>query len=240
MASNSLANRRIAIFEDNSRNRERLSDMVNRCGATAFPVEGPAPKLSGLKTFLAQQGINMIVCDHHLSQHRDYAPFLGAQAVAECYTLGIAGILVTAFENADAESSLRLFRRRIPALVRSPEDLDRKHLESALLSAEKEVRENKPPLERIPHRTIMTVKRVEPRGTSMVVKVMMSQWDATQEVGFPLDLVPRKFHEAVEPGNMLIAQVNIEAPRQEDLYFDNFELPAADVLRKAKTLFVRP
>lgn len=240
MPSTALANRRIAIFEDNPRNRERLSDMVTRCGATALPVDGPTPKLNGLKSFLAQQNVQMVVCDHHLSQQRDYAPFLGAQAVAQCYTLGIAGILVTAFENNDAESSLRMYRRHIPALVRSPEDFDRAHLEFALLSAYKEVRENEPPLERIPHRTIMTVKRIEPRGNSMVVKVMMSQWDAEQEVGFPLELVPRKIQTAVKPGNMLIAEVNIEAARQEDLYFDKFELPNADVLKKAKTLFVRP
>ncbi|MEN9575247.1 MAG: hypothetical protein RL514_3102 [Verrucomicrobiota bacterium] len=86
----------------------------------------------------------------------------------------------------------------------------------------------------------MTVKSVEPRGTSKVVKVMMSQWDATTEVGFPLDLVPKKLQAAVKPGNMLIAEVNIEAARQEDLYFDKFELPDADVLKKAKALFGRP
>jgi CheY-like chemotaxis protein len=240
MPSTLLANQRIAIFEDNPRNRERLSDMVTRCGATAFPVAGPAPQLNGLKSFLEQQSIHMVVCDHHLSQQRDYAPFLGAQAVAQCYMLGIAGILVTAFENTDAESSLRMFRRHIPALVRSPEDLDRAHLESALLSADKEVREKRPPLERIPHRTIMTVKRIESHGTYKVVKVMMSQWDAEQEVGFPLELLPKAIQAAAKPGNMLIAEVNIEAARQEDLYFDKFELPNADVLEKAKTLFVRP
>jgi hypothetical protein len=86
----------------------------------------------------------------------------------------------------------------------------------------------------------MTVKSIEPRGTSKVVKVMMSQWDATQEVGFPLDLVPKELQAAVKPGNMLFAEVNIEAARQEDLYFHNFELPDADVLKRAKTLFGRP
>jgi CheY-like chemotaxis protein len=240
MPSTALSNRRIAIFEDNLRNRERLSDMVTRCGATALPVDSPAPKLSDLSAYLNSQRANMVVCDHHLSQQKDYAPYLGAEAVAKCYALGIAGILVTAFESADAESSLRVFRRHIPALVRSPQDLDRNHLEAALLRADSEVREKRPSRERIPHRTIMTVQRIEPRSTSKVVKVMMAQWDATQEVGFPLDLVPKKFHAGVKPGKMLIAEVNIEAARQEDLFFDKFELPDADVLKKAKNLFGRP
>lgn len=240
MPSTALSNRRIAIFEDNLRNRERLSDMVTRCGATALPVDGPAPKLNDLSAYLISQRANMVVCDHHLSQQKDYAPFLGAEAVAKCYTLGIAGILVTAFESADAESSLRVFRRHIPALVRSPQDLDRSHLEAALLRADSEVREKKPGRERIPHRTVMTVQRIEPRGHSNVVKVMMAQWDATQEVGFPLELVPKRFQASVTPGKMLIAEVNIEAARQEDLFFDKFELPNADVLKKAKNLFGRP
>jgi len=113
-------------------------------------------------------------------------------------------------------------------------------LESALLSADREVRENNPPQERIPYRTIMTVQRIETLRSSKVVKVMMSQWDSAQEVGFPLDLVPKKLQAVVKPGSMLIAEVNIGAARQEDLYFDKFELPAADVLKKAKTLFIRP
>lgn len=85
MPSTTLSNRRIAIFEDNPLNRERLSDMVTRCGATALPVNGPAPRLNGLKAFLQAQQANMVVCDHHLSQKKDYAPFLGAEAVAMCY-----------------------------------------------------------------------------------------------------------------------------------------------------------
>ena len=240
MPSTTLSNRRVAIFEDNPLNRERLSDMVTRCGATALPVNGPAPKLNGLKGFLKAQQANMVVCDHHLSQKKDYAPFLGAEAVAKCYQLGIAAILVTAFESTDAESSLRIFRRHIPALVRSPANFDRTHIEAALLQAEKEVHEQKPSRERVPHRVIMTVQRIEQRVSAKIVKVMMAQWNADQEVGFPLDLVPKIFHRAVKPGNLLIAQVNVEADRQEDLFFDKFELPNADVLKKANTIFDNP
>ena len=235
-----LSNRRIAVFEDNPRSRERLSDMVTRCGAIALPVDGSVPKLIDLKTYLDAHQINMVVCDHHLSQQKDYAPFLGAEAIAECYNLGIAGILVTAFEQADAESSLRFFRRHIPALVRSPEDLDRANLEAALLYADREVREKLPSRERIPHRTIMTIQHIEIRGSTKVVKVVMSQWGTSQEVGFPLNLVPKDYRSTVKPGNLLIAQVNIEAARQEDLFFDKFELPDANALQKAKTIFGLP
>ena len=240
MAAINLSNRRIAILEDNPTNRERLSSMVRLCGGIAVPVVGPAPKLTGLKDYFSSQQIQLLICDHHLSEKGDYAPYYGAQAVAESYRQGVGGILVTAYEKGDAELSLRCFRRYIPALIRSPEDLDRGRLQAALLLADQEVRENRPTVERVPHRTIMTVRRIEARGAHKLVKVIMSQWNVSQEVGFPLAMVPKKFQTSVKPGGLLIAQVNIEAARSEDLFFDKFELPDADVLKKAKSLFVRP
>lgn len=234
-----LANRRIAIFEDDHRNRERLSGLVRLCGGVAVPVDPPAPSLNRLMAYFTDQHINLVICDHHLSQRGDYAPYFGAQAVAESYRNGIGGILVTAYERDDAELSLRLYRRQIPALIRSP-GLDRANLQTALLQAENEVQKHQMTRERVPHRTIMTVLRVDERGASKIVKVMMSQWNSSQEVGFPLDLIPLKLRMAAKPGNLLIAQVNVEAARQEDLFFDEFELPNPDVLKKAKTIFGRP
>lgn len=240
MPAPTLANRRVAIFEDDQRNRERLSGLVKLCGGIGVPVDPPAPSLNRLMAYYTHQRINLVICDHHLSQRGDYAPYFGAQAVAESYRHGIGGILVTAYERDDAELSLRLYRRQIPALIRSPGDLDRANLQTALLQAENEVQKHQLTKERVPHRTIMTVQRIDPRGDFKIVKVIMSQWSSEQEVGFPLDLVPAKFRAAVQPGRLLVAQVNIEAARSEDLFFDEFELPSDDVLKKAKTILGRP
>jgi len=62
--------------------------------------------------------------------------------------------------------------------------------------------------------------------------------DKRRHVGLPLEMVPEKLKPAVAPGALLIAQVNIEATRAEDLYFDKFELPDADVLKKPKPFLV--
>lgn len=239
MSPATLSNRRIAIFEDDDRNRDRLSGLVTLCGSIPVPVVSPAPTLPGLKRYFALQKIDLVVCDHHLSQRGDYAPYQGAEAVAESYRQGIGGILVTAYERDDAELSLRRFRRYIPALIRSPEELSRPNLQAALVQAELEVGKCRMTRERLPHRTILTVVRIDPRGTSKVVKVLMSQWDADQEVGFPLDLIPKTLQPLITPGKILIAQVNIEAARQEDLFFDEFEFPSANVLEKAKAIFDR-
>jgi len=240
MPTPTLSNRRVAIFEDDQMNRERLSGLVKLCGGVAVPVDPPAPNLNRLKAYLANQRINLVICDHHLSQRGDYAPYFGAQAIAESYRHGIGGILVTAYERDDAELSLRLYRRQIPALIRSPGDLDRANLQTALLQAENEVQKHQLTRERVPHRTIMTVQRVDVRGNFKIVKVMMSQWSSSQEVGFPLDLIPVKLRSAAKSGSLLIAQVNIEAARSEDLFFDGFELPDTNVLQKAKAILGRP
>jgi hypothetical protein len=239
MAAATLANRRIAVLEDNDQRREQLCGLVKLCRGVPVPSVERAPDLSALPDYFAKERIELLVSDHRLYERRDYATYCGAQAVAVSYRHGVGGIVLTAYERNDADDSLRRSRRWIPALVHSKE-LTHDTFLAALLTADREVRKHQVPIERVPYRTIMTVKSIEPRGTSKVVKVMMSQWDATQEVGFPLDLVPKELQAAVKPGNMLFAEVNIEAARQEDLYFHNFELPDADVLKRAKTLFGRP
>ncbi|MSU58981.1 MAG: hypothetical protein EXS35_12580 [Pedosphaera sp.] len=238
MPEATITNRRVAILEDNDRKRDRLCGLIKLCRAVPVPVVGHAPQLNALPEFLSTERIDLLVCDHRLFEHGDYAPYYGAQAVERSYHAGVGGVVQTAYERNDAEISLRRSRRWIPALVHSKE-LTHVTLNAALLQADQEVREKRPTLERIPHRTIMTVRRVELHGATKVVKVVMSQWSAEQEVGFPLDIVPVKMRSSVAPFKMLIAQVNIEAASQEDLFFENFELPNPDVLKKAQSLFGR-
>ena len=181
----------------------------------------------------------MIVCDHRLFERGDYAGYTGAAAVTASYRNNRGGVLVTAWEKDDAELSLREYRRWIPALVHATE-LNRGLLESALMQADREAREHQPTRQRVGYRTIMTVRNLVPRGDKVVVKVVMSQWNPDQEVGFPLHMLPQEMRAKASPGNMLLAEVNLEAERAEDLFFDKFELPDPDVLRNAKTLFDRP
>jgi hypothetical protein len=238
MTTTSLSNRRVAIFEDNVRNRGRWADMVKRSGGIPVPMTDHAPPLKDLGKYFKKEKISLMMSDHRLSEHTDYAGYSGAEAVAESYHRRVGGILVTAYARADAELSLRHYRRWIPNLIHST-DLTRMKLVPALLLADLEVRENKPSKERIPHRAIMTVRSIESRGMNQIVKVIMSQWSVTEEVGFPLEMVPENIRNEVTPGNLLIAQVNIESARAEDIYFDKFELPDPNVLKNANTLFNR-
>jgi hypothetical protein len=180
----------------------------------------------------------MVICDHRLFD-RNYATYTGAAAVAASYRSGRGGVLVTAWEKDDAEISIRQFRRWIPVLIHATE-LKRTLLEEALLQADREASQHLPARQRVPYRTIMTVISLVSTGGKQVVKVVMSQWNPSLEVGFPITMLPEGLRAAAVPGNMLIAQVNLEAERHEDLFFDSFEAPDPDVLNKSKAFFNHP
>jgi hypothetical protein len=232
----SLVDQRVAVLEDDYINRDRLSQLIRMSGGTPVPASPNAPKLIDFEKYMIQQNISLVVCDHRLYEHGNYANYSGAAAIKACYQSGRGGVLVTAWEKDDAESSIREFRRWIPVLIHSTE-LDQSNLETALIQADREVREKIPIRGRLPYRTIMTITNIVQRGKEKIVKVIMSQWNIKEEVGFPLRIIPYEMQTKVAPGELLIAQVNIEAMRAEDLYFTEFESLNPDVLRKSKTIF---
>ncbi|MBN1328043.1 MAG: hypothetical protein JXA54_01105 [Candidatus Heimdallarchaeota archaeon] len=234
-----LSNQRVAIFEDSPRNRDRLSDLIKINGGIPVAAHPRAPEFNYFDEFLNSEKIEMLVSDHRLSEHGNYATYTGAQAIAEGYKSGRGGVLITSYENEDIEFTIRQFRRWIPSLIHSKE-LNPETLATALLEADREVRQKIPAKNRLPFRTLMTIVSVDARGPEKIVKVIMSQWNINEEVGFPLHLVPKKMQVFVKPDNMLLAQVNIEANKAEELYFDKFELPDNEVLRKSKSYFNHP
>lgn len=229
-----LEHQRVAILEDDPDKRRQWGAMVKLGGGVPHAPD-EAPALSDLNDYLDRENISLMLCDHHLWDH-DYASYSGAEALEQGYKHGCGGVLVTGYVPEDAERTIRQHRRWIPALLQ-PIDLNHKLLKEKLLLADQEVRAHNPPKERMPYRTIMTVRRIVQAGGDTIVKVMMSQWRPPAEVGFPINMLPEEFRAHATPGSMLIAQVNIEAERAEDLFFDNFELPNPDVLKKSRTLF---
>ena len=239
MHTSTLKNQRVAILEDDPTNRDRLSSLISMSEGIPLPVAPPAPTIGDLEAFFAREQVTMLVSDHRLSERGKYAAYCGAAAVAVAYRSGRGGVLVTAYESADAELSIRQYRRWIPVLIHAATDLKASVLESALKEADSEVRQHLPTAQRVPYRTIMTVKSLIQKGGETVVKVV-GQWDPTVEVGFPLHMLPEGMRSVASPGNMLLAQVNIEAEQPEDLFFDKFEVPDPDVLRKSQAFFDRP
>jgi hypothetical protein len=239
MTIRKLSDERVAILEDDPTALERLSDLIKWVGGVPVPSSPSAPELVDLKDFLKNETISMLVCDHRLYEHGDYAHYTGAKAIADSYKNGFGGVLITSYEESDAESSIREYRRWIPSLIHAS-NLKPETLLTAIWKADSEVRKKIIERNRVPYRTIMTIQRIIETGAGKIVKVIMSQWDTKIEVGFPLHLIPYAFQCEIEPGQLLIAKVNIDTERAEELYFDDFELPDPDVLKKSQTYFNRP
>ncbi len=230
---------RVAVFDDYPIGRERWSDRIRALGMEPFPVAN-APALDKVKLFLITNRISEVVSDHRLYE-RPYANYTGAELVKECYLAKVGAVLLTNWTRQDADTSLRIHRRWLPYVIdtgqmNAPND----EIRVALIQADKEARQGIIPEKREPFRTIMTIARVEVQATRQMVRVKIGQWNPDAEISFPLDMIPDHMRSEIKPDKLLIAQVNLDAERVEDLYFDKFELPDIDALRKSQAFFDHP
>jgi len=219
--------------------RERLASFVRSKGFEPAVFSGRLSSVPSLVSGARERGTGYAVCDHRLFEGH-YARFTGAEAVAGFYdTKAIAPVLVTGYEKEDAETSIRMHRRKVPALLHSTE-LTPDRLVDTLMAAEREAVQGILPAEREPCPAVMSITELIPAGREKIVRVVIAQWDPQHEVGFPLSMVPASFHHAVRPGAFLYADVNVDAPRQEDLFFENFSLPNPADVQAAESYFDNP
>jgi hypothetical protein len=225
----------IAILEDQPRGRERLVTMLTQRGFFPIPISPRAPSLDELAGHLQEIGAKGVVCDHRLTEH-NYATFLGAEAVAAAYHAGVGGVLVTNYEREDSETSIRRSRRWVPELLHSA-TLDPADLAFAVSRAVCEASGEYLAPARTSYRTLIRVVDVVTRNQVRMARVSISQWQAKTIVAFPVDMVPEFLRDGVVPGALLVAQVNVDAERSEDLFFDDFQAPDPNAIRDAQTIF---
>lgn len=230
---------RIAVFDDYPNGRERWSDTIRVMGLEPFPVN-QAPPLSAIAEFLESNQISEVISDHRLSERR-YANYSGAELVKACYMAKVGAVLLTNWTRQDADTTLRTHRRWLPIVIDTQQmDVPNAEVRAALKQADEEVRQGLIPRQREPFRTVMSVARIDTLAGREIVRVLMGQWKPNQEVGFPLDMIPEAIRKVVKPNGLLIAQVNLDAERVEDLYFDNFELPDLDAFSNSQAFFDHP
>jgi len=114
--------------------------------------------------------------------------------------------------------------RKIPVVIATG-DVDPEGIQVGLDHCDREVRQKEVPLMRRPRRTIVLVEEVRdgPRGKQIIAFV--PQWKPDEAVSFPLELVPAKLRSGLQLDSILLAMVNVDAERGDDLFFDNFEEP---------------
>jgi len=67
-----------------------------------------------------------------------------------------------------------------------------------------------------------------PSGPQVIAFV--PQWHTNEAVSFPESIVPIRLRAELKKDRFLIARVNTDAELNEDLFFENFELPPDESL----------
>ena len=205
---------RVLIVDDDSAARDGYGYPVEDLELEPVKVEGP---VETVESFLieAKQSADAVVCDYHLRKH-NYAICDGDTLVAECYKVGIPGILCTTYTDVDVDIR-RDYLRYIPALLRtSPEP---ETLVEAWRSSLCEISGTFRPTRR-PWRTLVRVDEVTDGG---YLYAIVPAWSPQQKIRLYKDSLPKEILDLVEPGKRFHAQVNIGAESHEDLFFDDWE-----------------
>lgn len=213
---------RIAVVDDSLDDLRRTSILLEDAEFEPVAINPSFDTLDSLLQVVAEKAVGL-VCDHRLS-HGAAVPFTGAQVVATSNQRHIPAVLITGYADLDEQTSIRRWRSSIPCMLRKrfdPEAIDR-----ALQIAHREQVVGPAP-DRVAHRTVVRILRVDQIGAERIVEVIVVAWDPIDAVLLPADIITSRIrHLSLEelPGMRFMANVNIHAKNSEELFFDGFEV----------------
>lgn len=227
---------RVAVVDDISRYALTAAGIAEEAGLVpsiiSSEAHGPYGQIGQLIQQVMELNCGAVICDHRLSQVR-FAAFTGAEFVAELYSKGVPGVLLSTFSAIDSDTSIRLHRARIPSLL-GRNDLDPDHILDGLSLCDDELKGRTVP-ERRPRRTLVRVVDVISEGGEPVVDAILHTWNPSEAIRFPLRIIEdqqisRTLTTAFDGELRLFAKVNVGCQSESDLFFQEFELaPDPDV-----------
>ena len=220
--------RRLAIVDDNANHRNMLGLKAKLAGFEPVPLQQTYPIVDDLLSGIRKARVYGALCDHRLREG-NYAGFDGAAAVAALYDDQKPAILVTDYGKVDIDTSIRTFRRRIPVLIPTSEALPDRIIQG-LEACEREVVLHEIPISRRPRRALVMIDEVVQSPNGGQVIAFVPQWRANEAVSFPELIIPDALRAELKKDRILIAWVNTDAELNEDLFFENFELPPDETL----------
>jgi hypothetical protein len=224
--------RRVAVVDDTPDNMAHKSDVVRLAGYDPVPLRGQYQSVQDLLAEVGRVKVTGLLCDHKLSEG-NYAGFQGVEAVAALYGSKTPAILVTDYMDGDLRVSIRKYRKKVPVLIKGS-DLRPRALIDGIEAWEKEVMRNEIPVERRARRAFVRIDGVKDGPNGRIVTVFVPRWREHEAVTLPQDVFPQGLHADLKKGALLIASVNTEAPRIEDLFFEDFEVvPPEDLSDEA-------
>lgn len=210
---------RVAIVDDDPKNVEALSLNVETCGAEPIPFVFNFKNIGDLINQVIKKS-DGVLCDNRLS-FRGKATFNGAEAVAQWFDRKFPAILVSEFTNSDANTTIRLYRRKIPVVIPRAE-ISQQTIIEGFSVFQKEVHKQLPSY-RKPRKAIVKIVSLTRDSGYEIVEAFIPQWNPHTAIRFPKKLLANVGRE-VKPGDLYIAEVNIDARNSDELYFSNFEI----------------
>jgi hypothetical protein len=218
----SVAVKTVAIIDDDEDVRDLMALQIgDDPGLKPYLLKG---QFRSVDQLIEQIGnADYVLCDQRL-QHRNYANFHGTDVVVKLYDQRKPAILITQYESPDRELLTRN-REKIPFIINrgQQDDVDFKQL---FLVCARELAGNPPP-ERRKHRAIVYIDSIEKASDSIFaekrVVALVPTWKRDKAITFPLSIVPKPLQRGLAQGSRLIAQVNIGAKEEEDLFLTEFE-----------------
>jgi CheY-like chemotaxis protein len=205
----------VAVVDDNKDGRDTLSDDLSYAHFNPIPLAGPFADLPALMQDLYGK-VDAAVLDHHLNT-RNYAGCTGAEAAEHLYKKKVPAVVVTSWSDADI-GHIRQHRRWVPSLLaRDAADPDAisRGFEQCILEFNDSFLQT-----RKPWRTLVRIEEV--RDKEGLVYCVVPAWNSDRVVSFPLQQIPGDLKDKIGYDVRLLAQVNIGAEHQDELYFDEF------------------
>ena len=219
----------IAIVDDVRDSAERIADIVEEGGFVTEIISEGDGQFQESKELLDQikdNNFSAVICDHRLSR-TPFAAFTGAELLALLYQNRIPGILLSTFSSIDSDTSIRLYRDKIPSLL-PRQNLEPEDIVGGLQRCLEELNGAIAP-DRRTRRTMVRVVDVSQESGVQVVDAILHAWNPDEAVRFPLDLIEDQEIRDILLHNpkatlRLFAKVNIGCREDNGLFFKSFEI----------------
>ncbi|MGF1776928.1 hypothetical protein [Vibrio nomapromontoriensis] len=217
--------RKIAIIDDDPQSRNNMKFRVEDAGFDPILISGEfGNDKNRLIDAIFKHDVYGVVSDHHLSPGK-LASFFGAELLADLYDNNVPSVLISQWADKDADTSIRKYRQKLPAVIGRGKDDDENLIARLLEMAKKEL-EFGLPIERKPHRALIRIDDLKVAIDEGLVEGIITNWSSDVIVKFPTDIIPPDVFNNMSQDkvNRLMAFVNTGATDPNEIYFSDFHL----------------
>lgn len=209
----------IAVIDDDRGQAEVVEDIVLDAGLSAVVLSHRFMSVQRLVEEVRDVA-GAAICDHRLAPN-GMADFTGAEAVSHLFAAGFPAVLLTQFAETDSDVTIRRWRDRVPVVL-SREEASPESLVEGILYCQGEL-DGRVAVERIAQPSILEIVGTTEEMGEAVLDVIVHNWRPGHAVRLPLTMVGDvALQQAVLRDGWMLADVNIDADRADDLYFRGF------------------